>query len=201
MWRPRDRERFIGAYDPEHEVPDPDRGPGDRWQSDAYRRGARDSRFAYRMNPDRFESRFGNRQDVDREMRMRWNRDARDRGGYGGDYDRDQGRGYDSDYDRMRSFDRGSFDDYGRDYGRDYGPDSYGRDDVRYGGDRAYGGRGGYDRDFDRGSDRSGPHPDRDRFYGSDRGHDYDRDRYRDGGSSYEGDFGVWERDRDWRRR
>ncbi len=48
MWRPRDRERYIGSYDPEHEMPDPDRGPGDRWQSMriAGTRGTRASRIA-----------------------------------------------------------------------------------------------------------------------------------------------------------
>ncbi len=92
MWRPRDHERYIGRYDPEHEMPDPDRGPGDRWQSDAYRHGARDTRFAYRWNPDRVEQRFGERHPYDYE-----------RTGYG--YERD----YSSDYDRgFRSgFERG----------------------------------------------------------------------------------------------
>ena len=35
-----------------YEMPDPDRGPHDRYMSDAYRHNARDSRFAYRFNPD-----------------------------------------------------------------------------------------------------------------------------------------------------
>ncbi|MGH9458381.1 MAG: hypothetical protein ACRD2J_12180 [Thermoanaerobaculia bacterium] len=56
MFRRRSRERFIGSYDPEHEMPDPRRRPGDRWESEAYRRNARDTRFAYRRNPDRIES-------------------------------------------------------------------------------------------------------------------------------------------------
>lgn len=223
MWRPRDRERFIGTYDPEHELPDPDRNPGDRWQSDAYRRGARDTRFAYRMSPDRIESRHGARRDVDREMEMHWRHDARDRGGYDGDYGRDFGRdqGRDSgryddprradrirreygtgyDRDRLESFGR-SFDDYGRDYGHDYGSD-YGRG---YGRDYEYELEPDYDDEFNeyRWREREaarqpkrGPHWDQDRFYGSDRGWDADRGR----SSSYEGDFGVWERDRDrWRR-
>ena len=86
MWRPRDRERYIGSYDPEHEMPDPDRGPGDRWQSDAYRRGARDSRFMYRADPNRFENRFNDQRDYDPDYDSRWRRDGRDldRGGYGG---------------------------------------------------------------------------------------------------------------------
>src|SRR5438045_9781435 len=58
-FRRRDHESFIGGYDPEHEMPDADRDPRDRWQSDAYRYGARDTRFAYRWNPDRFEDRYG----------------------------------------------------------------------------------------------------------------------------------------------
>jgi hypothetical protein len=141
MWRPRDRERYIGAYDPEHEMPDPGRGPGDRWQSDAYRRGARDSRFAYRMNPDRFERHFNDRRDYDPGYDMRWDRDARDldrggygpagygygfRGGYGYDRDRDyeyRSRDYGSDwdrgyYDRPARFDRDRI--YGADRGWDY---------------------------------------------------------------------------------
>ena len=77
MWRPRDRERYIGGYDPEHEMPDPDRDRGDRWQSDVYRHNARDGRFAYRWNPDRFEDRarsgygYGNGNGYDRD---RWRR-------------------------------------------------------------------------------------------------------------------------------
>lgn len=78
MWRPRDRERFIGSYDPEHEMPDPDRDPGDRWQSDAYRRGARDTRYGYRWNPDAIENRYeGSRRDIDAEREARWRGDAR----------------------------------------------------------------------------------------------------------------------------
>lgn len=147
MWRPRDREHFYGSYDPEHEMPDPDRNRGDRWQSDAYRHNARDTRFMYRMDPDRFEGRFEGRRDIDDEARIRWNRDARD-----------------------REFAR----DYGRDYGRgSYEGGGYSSDGSNYGGDRYA--RGAYDpyRERDRYFD-SGPHYDRDRAYGSDRG--YDRD-------------------------
>ena len=168
MWRPRDRERYIGSYDPEHEMPDPDRASGDRWQSDAYRNHFRDSRFAYRMNPDRFENQFdGRRRDVDREMQMRWSRDARDReygnydeyrGGYGDGGFRDGG-GYD------RSFERAG-------YGNDFGFGGRGRAE--------WGMRGNMDRGYDRGfggTDRAGwdREPmrfDRDRNYGSDRGWD-----------------------------
>lgn len=186
MWRNRDREHFIGAYDPEHELPDPDRRPGDRWQSDAYRQSARDSRYAYRMNPDRFEDRFGNRSDVDREMRERWERDARDRD-----------LGYRRDFgDSDRPFSPGRFDDYGR--GRDYGSD-YARN--RYSGGRDL------DRGRDRGWDREplrGSRTDHDRFYGSDRGWDAERERHRDRDrerAQYEDYFGSRERDRDGRRR
>lgn len=227
MWRPRDRERFIGTYDPEHEMPDPDREPGDRWQSDAYRNNFHDSRYAYRMNPDRFEGRFGGRQDVDHEMRMRWEHDARDReremGRYGSDrydrgydYDRSYGRGYDSNVGRGGGGAGGS---YGGGYGGGY----------RGGAGGGYG--GGYGREYDNrggsGGRMTGPHFDHDRMYGGDRGWDvdrerystdrfvgdgrygnerygYDRDRYqseRSGGRERELDWGVWERDRDWRRR
>ena len=58
MWRRRDHERFIGGYDPENEMPDPARRPGERWESDAYRHNARDTRFTYRWDPDRIEDRF-----------------------------------------------------------------------------------------------------------------------------------------------
>lgn len=85
-FRPRDHERFIGGYDPEHEMPDPDRGPRDRWQSEAYRYGARDSRFMYRWNPDRFIDRNGEewirRRALERDIQ------PRDR------YDRDRDREY-----------------------------------------------------------------------------------------------------------
>ena len=183
MWRPRDRERFIGGYDPEHEMPDPDRDSGDRWQSDAYRHASRDSRFAYRMNPDRFEDRFEGRDD--RGYDYRWERDARDldrtgyRGGMreanygGGGY----GYGYGYGGGQDRGWDRGG---YGGGYGRDF--------------DRGGYDRGGYDRSFDR-----GPHFDRDRIYGSDRGWDYDREYERHRNDREGWDRDRWDRDR-WRR-
>lgn len=181
MWRPRDRERFIGSYDPEHEMPDADRERGDRWQSDAYRRNARDTRFAYRMNPDRFEGRFEGRRDVGHEAEMRWNRDGRD-----DDRDRNWGR---APYDR--NFDRGG---YGGAYERDYGSD-------RYEGDRYGGGR---DRERDRGGFMSGPRFDR---HSSDRGWDHggtyagDRDRWASDRDMNDRWHAERERDRDWRRR
>ncbi|MGN6182357.1 MAG: hypothetical protein ACTHQM_01745 [Thermoanaerobaculia bacterium] len=176
MWRPRDRERFIGSYDPEHELSDPDRGGGDRWQSDAYRHNARDTRFFYRMDPNRFERGYeGPRRDIDRESGMRWNRDARDfdrgldRGGRDfsrGDYDRNFDRGM---YGGPREFDRGM-------YGgpRDYDRGMYGepREFNRGGYDRGY----GYESSYDRGYDR-------DQNYGSDRGND--RERYERGYGRY----------------
>lgn len=193
MWRPRDRERFIGGYDPEHEMPDPYRDPRDRWQSDAYRHNARDSRFAYRWNPDRVESRR-----------------------YEGDYDR--GWSFDRNYDRDRGYGYG-YDDRGfrGDYAPEYGAGDYGE---RYGGGW-YRGRGErpssiygtrYDRDqggYGYGSDRGWDHDrgfgfqsgrggwDRDRDRGYDRGYDRDRwDRDRDRG--YDRGF---DEDREWRNR
>lgn len=179
MWRPRDRERFIGGYDPEHEMPDPDRDAGDRWQSDAYRHASRDSRFAYRMNPDRFEHRFEERDP--RDYDYRWNRDARDldRDGYrGGMREGNYGAGgYGYGFSSDRGWDRGGYG--GGYYGRDYD-------------------RGGYDRGYDR-----GPHFDRDRIYGSDRGWDYgrehERDRWADDRDRWAGERDRWDRDR-WRR-
>ncbi len=161
MWRPRDHERFIGGYDPEHEMPDPDRRPRGRYESDAYRYNARDSRYPYRWNPDRFEERFRDRDDR-REWELRWNRDARDRD-FGRDYGRDyydgryaydRDRGFDRGYDRY-DFDRGWNDRNGGYYGSDY--------------DR------GYDRDRGYNRDREWPR-DRERWSGI----DYDdEDRWR----------------------
>jgi hypothetical protein len=136
MFRRRDHESFIGGYDPEREMPDPDREYRDRYQSDAYRHNAADSRWAYRWNPDRFEDRFGPR----RGEPAPWDRDARDRG-----YDYDRGM----EWDRMR-------------YGYPRGPEPGGyrdRDPRDFAGPRDYGYRGydrGYDRDIDRdrGADR-----------------------------------------------
>ncbi|HEX8408591.1 MAG TPA: hypothetical protein VF883_06995 [Thermoanaerobaculia bacterium] len=171
MWRPRDRERFIGSYDPEHEMPDPDRGPGDRWQSDAYRHASRDSRYGYRMNPDRYEDRFDGRRDPNRDYEMRWQRDGRDmdRDGYGR-----AAYGYRDSYGAPYSYDR----DYERPPGYGYDPDDD-RDHYRRGFERGYddgynAGYSGLDRNYDR-----GPHYDRDRIYGSDRGWDNGRDRWR----------------------
>lgn len=74
MFRRRDHESFIGGYDPEREMPDPDRESRDRYQSDAYRHNAADSRWSYRWNPDRFEERF-----TDRDRWDRWEYNDRDR--------------------------------------------------------------------------------------------------------------------------
>jgi hypothetical protein len=152
MWRPRDRERFIGGYDPEHEMPDPDRDRGERWQSDAYRHNARDSRFAYRWDPDRIESRYPDR----------------DRGRYEGDVNRDA-RYRQSFYtnERQRSpWEGGGRDDYG--YGREP------RDDYRR---STYGDR--YASDFDRDRDRENFYgSDRDRGYEYDRERHFDRGGY-----------------------
>lgn len=230
MWRPRDRERFIGSYDPEHEMPDPDRDPGDRWQSRAYRHHFRDSRFAYRMDPDRFEDRFDARRDVDSEMQMRWNRDARDRDlERGGGMNRDRG-GWEDD----RGWDRGGMDSgpYGRGgYGSSGGERDWRAgmerdrmersrmDRDRMDRDRGMSGIGGdsgramgarYGSGMDRGRDReglTGPHYDRDRIYGSDRGWDYGRERSMQGGGRSWRDDDDRDRDEpgrwdrdDWRR-
>ena len=114
-------------------MPNPDREFRDRYQSDAYRHNAGDSRWAYRWNPDRFEDRFGPRRGED------WNhRDARDmehynRGYEAGYRDRDNGyRGYDRGYDHGGDY---------RDADRD--PDRYRWDRWEYfDRDRDYGGRG-----------------------------------------------------------
>jgi hypothetical protein len=98
-FRPRDHERFIGSYDPEHEMPDPDRDPRDRWQSDAYRNNARDSRYAYRWNPDRIEGRGWNRAyRSEDEIQPRDRYEQAFRAGYEAGFDRgyEQGR-YDWD--------------------------------------------------------------------------------------------------------
>jgi hypothetical protein len=114
----KDRERFIGGYDPEHEMPDPDRDPRDRYQSEAYQNGARDSRFAYRWNPDRVEAQFGDRyrggeeQIHDRDHYM--NRDSGPQFG-----PRDEGWG---GYDRANQ--------YGASGGRVQGGQGYGSRDF-----------------------------------------------------------------------
>src|SRR5258708_11052187 len=132
----RDHESYIGGYDPEHEMPDPGRPPRDRWQSEAYRHNARDSRFAYRWDPDRFEERQGPQ-----------------RGNYRSDgHERIQSR------DRYESMGRPD-DGYAYDrlsYGSDRGDFGYDRGD--YGNDRGYYG-------IDRGGDRLNLDYDQDRAY------------------------------------
>lgn len=155
MWRRR--ERYIGGYDPEHEMPDPDRGPGDRWQSPAYRRNARDTRYPYRWNPNRVEEQFGGRGPEDYASYLGWHRDARDMRRYptGPRYDYDRGYGLDRGYD----YDRG----YGLDRGYDY--------DRGYGLDRGY--------DYDRGLDRRPEGYYYEGEFGAPRESDWDdRDRY-----------------------
>jgi hypothetical protein len=125
MWRPRDRERYIGGYDPEHEMPDPDRDRGGRWQSDAYRHNSADTRFAYRWNPDRLERQSGPR---DRGFEPRdWDRDARDR-----EYARGYDHGYDDGFRSRAPYDRASHDrgwDTDRGYNSQRG--GHGSDDDR----------------------------------------------------------------------
>ncbi|HUJ12889.1 MAG TPA: hypothetical protein VL284_03780 [Thermoanaerobaculia bacterium] len=105
-FRPRDHERFIGGYDPEHEMPDPERDPRDRWQSDAYRRNARDTRFMYRWNPDRIEEQRGwdrgRGRDIENEIRPRDRYEAAYRAGYEAGYDRGYEHGYTGYNDRRR---------------------------------------------------------------------------------------------------
>ena len=191
MWRPRDRERYIGGYDPEHEMPDPDRDRGGRWQSDAYRHNARDSRFVYRWDPDRFERQFGPR---DRGFEPReWDRDGRDRGyiRFGGEFDRGYDRGYDPGMDRgyrdeyssRGRYDRGPYDrgDYDRGGYEGFGP-RYDRNvgfDRGWDTDRGFNSqRGVYGSDYDRGGYREERDPDRYRDEGWDQSR-YDRDRWR----------------------
>ena len=102
----RDHESFIGSYDPEHEMPDPDRGPRDRWQSDAYRQNAADGRWMYRWSPDRVEDRGGMRRpwrgDVERDIQPRDRYDWRF-GGRHPEYERGYEHGY---YDRGLDMER-----------------------------------------------------------------------------------------------
>jgi hypothetical protein len=114
-------------------MPDPYRDPRDRWQSDAYRHNARDSRFAYRWIPDRVEERFRYRDRGGEEFYPGWDRDARDR--YAERYrymgPRDYPRPYDrgpyyegdfgrwSEYEREPYFERGGWD---REWDRYYHP-------------------------------------------------------------------------------
>src|ERR1051325_10672021 len=88
----RDHESFIGSYDPEHEMPDPDRGPRDRWQSDVYRHNAGDGRWAYRWSPERIEDRGMRRPRRGDIARAGWGDEGDD--GSVNPYDRDRdGRG------------------------------------------------------------------------------------------------------------
>ena len=140
----RDHERFIGGYDPEHEMPDPDRDPRDRWQSDAYRHNARDTRWFYRWNPDRIENRewsgrrFGGYRPYE-EIH------PRDR--YAPRFSRPAPRGYEAPWQRgyPRPWDYDNRGDYDRGY--DLGPRRYDRpyDDYDYGRPRRY--RDDYDWD------------------------------------------------------
>ena len=201
----RDREPYIGGYDPEHEMPNPDRDARDRYMSDAYRHNSDDSRYFYRWDPQRIEGRH------ERSPQWRDDRysfDARDREGMN-----DRGYGYDRDHDRSfgardRDFDFGRGGSY--DYDRDRGGNFYGssdRDLDRFAGDRGYdrGHDRGHDLPFDRGFgyDRGYDRQfgARDRDFDSGRGGSYDYDRER-GGNFYGGgdrDFGASRR-RDWNR-
>lgn len=116
FWRGRDHESYIGGYDPEYEMPNPDREPRERYMSEAYRHNSRDSRFAYRYDPDRFEARMGPR---DHDRPRHWDDGPRylgDRGGYDRVPDRAQhDRGWDVASGREH-YERGFA--HGRDWGR-----------------------------------------------------------------------------------
>jgi len=186
----RDHESYIGGYDPEHEMPNPDRDPRERWQSDAYRRNSADTRWSYRWNPDRFEERgdFGWREPrrMDRDIQPRdrydnrysgmpWDRE-RERYGFRGDGDRNRGM-MDRDRDRW-DYDRERGGYYGRDFDRrpsdfDRGPSDYDRDRERRPSD--------YDRERERWA--------RDPWSSRDR---YDRERF---GDDWEWMGGEWDRE------
>jgi len=129
----RDHESYIGGYDPEHEMPNPDRDPRERWQSDAYRRNAADGRWVYRWNPDRFEERsnFGWREPrrMEHDIQPRDRYENRYDNRYSG-MDRERYAPYPRDYDRGPYYDRDRGPYYGRDY--DGGPSEYDRDRERW---------------------------------------------------------------------
>jgi hypothetical protein len=165
MFRRRDHEGYIGSYDPEHEMPDPDRRPGQKYQSDRYRDNARDSRFGYRFGDRKPErnagprggsnlrgDRFGGSFENEERTRIQ-GREHRPESGrweaYPGERDRDLDRydrrpyfesgpgGYDRSEEEWRSRDRDSGAGYFNRPGSDPG---YGRN--RY----DSGGRDDYDR-------------------------------------------------------
>jgi hypothetical protein len=162
----RDHEPYIGGYDPEHEMPDPSRHPRDRWQSEAYRHNARDSRFAYRWDPDRFEERQGPsrgnyRSDGHERIQPRDRYESAGRP----DYD------YDYGYDRPRySYDRGDYGSDRRDYGSDRGAYSADRGSDRLSRD--------YDRVRDDGRDYNRDNRDHHRDHIRDHIHEYERGRH-----------------------
>ena len=142
MWRRGDRERFIGSYDPEYEMPDPDRRRRGPYESEAYRRNFGDNRYAYRWNPDRIEERYrAERYRDDRERfgrpyedEARWRIQGRERYGgwprglyYEGEGWREPRR--DWDYDRPpRSFDDRYEPPYGFERYENWDDDRYDRD-------------------------------------------------------------------------
>jgi hypothetical protein len=217
----RDHEPFIGGYDPEHEMPNPDRDPRDRWQSDAYRRNAYDSRIAYRWAPDRIEERGGERpgeyRGGDYRGRFADRIQPRDRYESSGrpshDYGRERDYGYDRDHDRDRSRSpyppqiryEGRDDFRDREYGAGYEADRTNRDNWS-------------SSDFDRRWDYANRYgADRDRGLPPDRGYEHGRsagtyngmrdwDRRPDG-ERYPSDYGwsqsgrEWSHDDDWDRK
>lgn len=216
----RDHESFIGSYDPEHEMPDPDRDPRSRYMSDAYRNNADDSRFMYRWNPDRIESRH---ERTDRWRDDRYASDYRDRapqsrygtsGSYRDEYDRGSnygggdrnynsggGGGFSGGYDRNYNSGggygaSGGYGGYNSNYnsgGGGYGNGSYNSSSGNYNSGSSSGGYGNTGWNRDRGFDRSSSDRGYDRnFEGRDR-YDYDRDR---GGNFYRGSDAGFDRDR-----
>jgi hypothetical protein len=209
MDRSRDHEDYMGSYDPEHEMPDPDRRPRARYQSDAYQRQSRDSRWDSDRDRDRDRDEGGFfdrvRGAFDRAVDKMTGEDER----YEREFDRNRGVGPEyrtgrSDYDRSR--DRGNAWRYsGRDDDLDHSmwrhAGEFDRESGPYG--------GGWDREERYGNqyrnDRDRSSRDRDDYRSSTR--DEWRDRYHGRGvygeeGTYPGEFGPREsfrdRDRGW---
>lgn len=185
----RDHESYIGGYDPEHEMPDPGRDPRARWQSDAYRHNARDSRWGYRWDPDRIEERSDPRDRYDGYDRDRYESAPRP------DYDYGYDRGYDRNFDRNFDRDRSEYD---RDYIRDYERRSHAYESPN----RENWSSGDFDRtwDYGRRDEERGLRPDRGYEHGRTYGaygnmREWDR---RPDGERYPSDWGWGQSGREW---
>ena len=195
----RDHEPYIGGYDPEHEMPDPGRHPRDRWQSEAYRHNARDSRFAYRWDPDRFEERQGvqrgsYRSDGHERIQSRDRYESMGRP----DFDDGYGRGNYSD-------DRGDYENGRGYYGASRESDRLGRND--YDRDRDYDSRD-HVRDYERARHFLGESPNRENWSSGDFDQRWDygrrdeeRDLPSDRGYVRDRTYGAYGSMRDWDRR